>query len=219
MSQLAPAGANGRYLAHRERQRRRILDAARELFDGRGIDRVTMAEVVTAAGIRASTMYEYFSNKEELVWALVEQAMAQSAESVKEAVEGAEGTALAKIAAIFHAFEYELEHYPARVRFMAQFDAMYAREGPVERLLAIEERIAPEGLRSLAELVKEGIAEGSLRQELDAQLTMPSAMNAVIGAQRRLASLGNRLEQEYGQPVHLLFRETVRITLLGLRRE
>jgi AcrR family transcriptional regulator len=219
LAETSPTLSSGRYRAHRERQRGRILEAAWELFDVKGIDRVTMAEVVAAAGIRASTMYEYFSNKDELVWALVEQAMAQSAECVKEAVEGAEGTALAKIAALFHAFEYELEHTPARVRFMAQFDAMYARDGPVERLLAIEERIAPAGLRSLAGLVREGMADGSLRRELNPELTMPSALNAVIGAQRRLASLGSRVEQEYGQPVHLLFRETVRITLLGLGRE
>ena len=46
---------------------------------------------------------------------------------------------------------------------------------------------------------------------------MHSVMNAVIGTQRRLASLGDRVEKEYGQPIGLLFRESVRIILLGLR--
>ena len=46
---------------------------------------------------------------------------------------------------------------------------------------------------------------------------MHAVINAVIGAQRRLASLGNRVELEYGQPVDRLFRETIRIILLGLR--
>jgi hypothetical protein len=36
-------------------------------------------------------------------------------------------------------------------------------------------------------------------------------------AQRRLASLGNRVELEYGQSVDRLFRETIRVILLGLR--
>jgi hypothetical protein len=44
-----------------------------------------------------------------------------------------------------------------------------------------------------------------------------AVINAVIGAQRRLASLGNRVEKEYAQPIDLLFRKTVRIVLLGLR--
>jgi AcrR family transcriptional regulator len=189
------------------------------LFDARGIDRVTIADIVAAAGIRASTMYEYFSNKDELVWTLVEQVIVQSAKGAQEVIEGATGTALAKITALFQAFEFELEHHPARVRFMAQFDAMYARNWSVERLLAIEDRIIPGRFKALATWIQEGIADGSLRSDLNPNLTIQSVMNAVIGAQRRLASLGNRVEEEYGQPIHLLFRETVRIILLGLRAE
>src|ERR1700688_4615140 len=45
------------YRAHRERQRRQILDAAQELFNERGIDRVTIAEIVGATGIRPTTLY------------------------------------------------------------------------------------------------------------------------------------------------------------------
>jgi hypothetical protein len=66
-------------------------------------------------------------------------------------------------------------------------------------------------------LIREGIADGSLRSDLDPDLTLHSIVNAVIGAQRRLASLGDRVEKEYGQPIGLLFRETVRIVLLGLQ--
>ena len=219
MPETSSTLSSGPYRAHRERQRRRILDAAQGLFDVRGIDRVTMAEVVTAAGIRASTMYEYFSNKDEIVWTLVEQLMEHSASSALDAVDSAAGPALAKISALFHAFEYELEHHPARVRFMAQFDAMYAREWTVERLLAVEDRIAPDRSEALRSLIREGIADGSLRPELNPELTLHSVLNAAIGAQRRLASLGSRVEEEYGQPVHLLFRETIRIILLGLRAE
>jgi hypothetical protein len=51
----------------------------------------------------------------------------------------------------------------------------------------------------------------------DPDLTLHSMMNAVVGAQRRLAFLGNRVEKEYGQPVDRMFRETARTILLGLR--
>ena len=46
---------------------------------------------------------------------------------------------------------------------------------------------------------------------------MHAVINAVIGAQRRLASLGNKVELEYGKPIDRLFRETIRVILLGLR--
>ena len=54
-------------------------------------------------------------------------------------------------------------------------------------------------------------------QNLDPELTMHAVLNAMIGSQRRLASLGNKVEAEYGNTVDRLFRETVRIMLLGLR--
>lgn len=217
MFTTSSAPPSGPYRAHRERQRRRILGAAQELFDMRGIDRVTMADIVSAAGIRASTLYEYFSNKDEIVWALLEEFMVQSSEIVRVSIEAAAGPALAKITALLQALGNELVNHPARVRFMAQFDAMYARDWSVERLLAVEDQISPGRFEVLAALIREGIADGSLRSDLDPDLTMHSVVNAVIGAQRRLASLGNRVEREYGQPIDLLFRETVRIMLLGLR--
>lgn len=217
MPTASPATPSAPYRAHRERQRRRIMAAAQKLFDGRGIDRVTMAEIVSAAGIRASTLYEYFSNKDEVVWALVEEMMVQSSERIREATEGAAAPALAKITALLEAFGDELVDHPARVRFMAQFDTMYALDGSVERLVALEEQIFPGRFEGVAALIRDGIADGSLRPDLDPDLTMHSIVNAAIGAQRRLASLGDRVEKEYGQPIDLLFRETIRILLLGLR--
>jgi AcrR family transcriptional regulator len=217
MPVTSPTSSSSPYHAHRERQRRRILAAAEELFDIRGIDRVPIADIVTAAGIRASTLYEYFSNKDEIVWTLVEELMLQSSASVLEATDRTTGPALARITALFEAFGDELVDHPQRVRLMAQFDAMYARDWSAERLLALEDRLFPGRFEPLSNLIREGVADGSLRSDLDPDLTMHSVVNAVVGAQRRLASLGNRVEQEYGQPIEVLFRETVRILLLGLR--
>src|SRR5277367_2273656 len=216
MPATSPTSSSGPYLAHRERQRRRILAAAEELFDIRGIDRVPIADIVAAAGIRASTLYEYFSNKDEIVWTLVEELMRQSSATILEAIEATTGP-VAKITALLEAFGNELGDHPQRVRFMAQFDAMYARDWSAERLLALEDRLFPGRFEPLSNLIREGIADGSLRPDLDPDLAMHSVLNAVVGAQRRLASLGNRVEREYGQPIEVLFRETVRILLLGLR--
>jgi AcrR family transcriptional regulator len=220
--QVAPAPPAPRprsYRAHRERQRRRILSAAETLFNERGIDRVTLAEIISAIGVRPSTVYEYFSNKDQIVWALVEEYMAQSHESLLERYKKATGSTLGKITAMLEALGDELIEHPERVRFQAQFDAMYARDWSVELMLAIEDKILPARLENLADLVREGIADGSLRADLNPDLTMHSIFNAVISTQRRLAALGNRVEQEYGQPIHLLFQEAIRVILLGLRKK
>ena len=88
------------YFAHRERQRRRILDAARTLFDTRGIDRVTMAEITLGSGVQPSTMYQYFSNKDEIVWALLTDSMQEDVVHVGLQIASAT-TALEKMTALF----------------------------------------------------------------------------------------------------------------------
>ncbi len=58
-----------------------------------------MAEVMTASGLRASTLYEYFSNKDEIVWAIFSDVMKEDSVRAKIAVDGA-ATGLAKIMAL-----------------------------------------------------------------------------------------------------------------------
>jgi len=211
----APKPANA-YHAHRERQRRGILDAAWNLFDERGIDRVPMAEITSASGIQPSTMYRYFANKDEIVWTFLSESIQDSSGRVKQICDAAPN-ALARLSALFDFMADELVNNPKKIRFMAQFDAMYARDWPAERLISLELQINPEGFEVFTALIREGIADGSLRSDLDPGMTMHAVINAVIGAQRRLASLGNKIEREYGKPIDHLFRETIRVILLGLR--
>jgi AcrR family transcriptional regulator len=211
-----PTSTQRTYHVHRERQRRRILESAEKLFDEFGIDRVTMSEITSASGVRTSTVYQYFSGKDDIVWAILEKVLTDSATRAKAAMDGAK-TALEKIMALLQLMADDLTRQSSQVRFLAQFDAMYARDWPAERLLLLEAQIGFEGFQFLGELIREGIADGSLRADLDPDLTLHAVMNAVAGAQRRLASLGSRVELEYGQPIDKLFRETIRVILLGLR--
>ena len=57
--------------------------------------------------------------------------------------------ALARLTALLNFMADELANDPVRVRFMAQFDAMYARDWPAERLICLESQINPDGFRCL----------------------------------------------------------------------
>src|SRR3954454_2295644 len=81
----APSG----YHAHRERQGRRILDAAERLFDEHGLDRAPMADIPAASGVRASTIYQYFSHKDEIVWAILHELFTQDVERANKRMESA----------------------------------------------------------------------------------------------------------------------------------
>src|ERR1700681_1273345 len=152
------------YHIHRERQRRRILEAAEKLFDEHGIDRVTMTEIISATELRTSTLYQYFSSKDDIVWAILEIVLADFSARAKTATDR-ETTALAKITALLELMADDLTKKQAEVRVLAQFDAMYARDWRAERLLTLEAQINPEGFEHFSRLIREGIADGSLRAD------------------------------------------------------
>src|SRR4051794_26922441 len=58
--------------ADAERNRQRLLDAARELFAERGLD-VTLDDIAERAGVGVGTAYRRFADKDELIDALFEQ--------------------------------------------------------------------------------------------------------------------------------------------------
>lgn len=60
------------------RTRTRLIRAAQRVFERRGFLGTTLAEVTEEAGVASGTLYTYFTNREELLAALIEDAYAQS---------------------------------------------------------------------------------------------------------------------------------------------
>jgi AcrR family transcriptional regulator len=56
------------------RNRRRVLDAARRLFDAHGVSAVTMSDVAREAGVAKGTIFHRFGDRQGLAQALVDDA-------------------------------------------------------------------------------------------------------------------------------------------------
>ncbi|MBX8484591.1 TetR family transcriptional regulator [Pseudomonas cichorii] len=71
--------------------RSQILQAAEQAFDDRGVARTTLADIATLAGVTRGAIYWHFTNKAELVQAMLDslreplEDMAQASESETEA--------------------------------------------------------------------------------------------------------------------------------------
>lgn len=58
-------------------RREQILDAARAIIGVKGYANLTISEIAVQAGVTASSMYQYFRNKTDIMAALQQQASAQ----------------------------------------------------------------------------------------------------------------------------------------------
>jgi AcrR family transcriptional regulator len=68
----------------REEIRRKILDAARELFMTEGYERVTMRRIADAIEYSATTIYNHFEDKDDLVQALCAEDFARLFEHLQQ---------------------------------------------------------------------------------------------------------------------------------------
>ena len=63
---------------HMEKRRANILEAAKQVFIRNGYERTTMKHVMEEAGVSRGGLYHYFSNKEDLYEAILEENLAHA---------------------------------------------------------------------------------------------------------------------------------------------
>ena len=81
-----------------QERRLEIIKTAGELFRSKEYDKTTMQDVVNAVGIAKGTVYYYFSSKEDLLEAVVEDMVSEASQRMETLVTEAEGNALEKLA-------------------------------------------------------------------------------------------------------------------------
>ena len=146
--------------AHRARQLRTLLDAARALVAEEGIEALSLAALARRVGLSRPSLYEYFRSKDDLVAAIVEDELPRWASLVEDALSGA-ADLRGKVAAY------------VRVQLDVMADGRHAAavalaehalaEPALERIRAGHDQL----LRPLvAALEADGVAEPALRAEL-----------------------------------------------------
>lgn len=80
----------------RSRERvERILDAASQIVAAEGIDGLTTRSIADAAGLPVASLYQYFSDKEDVLLAICERDMAEMDEQVAADLAAVDGLTLA----------------------------------------------------------------------------------------------------------------------------
>jgi TetR/AcrR family transcriptional regulator len=157
------------YIAERrgeekERRRAEILDAAEALYAKTGWDALTVDQVARSARLSRALVYVYFRDKEELLFAIGERAMALLRERFTEAAAG-HALGLDKVEAIGRAYmgyAYEFPHY---FDFCTRFQAHSVAIDPGSHEDAC--RIAGDDVKGVVvRAIEAGIADGSIRPDI-----------------------------------------------------
>jgi AcrR family transcriptional regulator len=178
--------------ADAERNRQRILDAARELFAERGLD-VTLDDIARHAGVGTGTAYRRFPNKDALIEALMVERIDEIAAIARERLEDPDPWA-----GLAGFFEGALA-LQASDRGLK--DVLFSGTRGREQVAHARQQIAP----IVARLVRRAVDAGVVRSDMST--TDVPVINFMLNT---LVDLGRDVEPE-------LYRRYLAIVLDGLR--
>jgi AcrR family transcriptional regulator len=205
------------YQVHRDRQRESIVEAAERLFLQYGIEVVSMADIATAAEVTRATLYKYFPNKEEVAWGVFEHYCELSVESERPppnpALNGYQ-----RVEYIVRSWQQNFMRYPDMMLYFAQFDVLYAKQGAADRMNAFKWSLH-HGEEPIVTAIRNGIRDGSLRADLNPELTGVMLHSVFMGLGRRLVVAQPTFQAEFGQTLTQVYEATIQVVLQGLRAE
>ena len=174
-----------RRVEEKERRRTEILEAAERLYAEKGWDAVTMDQVARGARLSRALLYVYFRDREELLFAISERAMAV----LKARFEGAvasQSAGMDQVEAIgraYMAYAQELPHYfDACARFHAHTQSATPGSNEGACALAGDQTIA-----IVVGAIVTGLEDGSIRKDIGDPLLLAVSLWAFTHGMIQLA--------------------------------
>lgn len=180
--------------AYREATRSEILDAAQKVFARKGYHAASMDDIVKESGLSKGALYGYFDSKEELFLALrariVEFDLAQVLAAMPKGASPTEK--LVKAGALAVQSQGRLDRDLLSVSY--EFWSSVPR---IKSLQRYYNELYHENHRLLAELLREGMACGEFRQDLDPEALAWILIAIVDGLGLHTASLSLGVDYDW----------------------
>ncbi len=167
MTQPQPDSQNARRRKggpRRDLMERELLDCAAELFAEKGFSGTSLQDIANAAGVGRTTLYHYFSSKDDFLSALVEDVTVAASNELRELVHEEE---LSHRAQLFKVAEMLVTRQLARA---VRFKVLDREENHLPAALFERHQAGKrEVLARVSEIVRAGVAAGEFRP-LDANI-------------------------------------------------
>ena len=199
-----------------------ILDVAYRLYMKQGVEKTTMQQIAREAGTHRTNVYRYFRSHEEIGFAITEPLGKQFLETYMSRLDAQPrgGSAWERLAAAISIGSRVIGDALESYRFLAIFDA-YLELLPHQSELAkkiIETHQSHRLLAMYRDLVAEGIADGSIRPDLDPEITALALRNALLGVWSRVALRYGIFQHHHNTPQPELIADTTcDLLLTGVR--
>ena len=207
---------------NREKRLQMILDMGRDLFISKGLARVSMKDIAEKAQISRATLYRYFPSKEDLALAIEQHLFRDLLQpEYRRRILKAQGSGLEKVSFHLDLVIASFKLFPDYYKFTGAFDHYFNFSQKPQKLATEMRRIFAEGDEEdpLLNFMKEGIQDGSIRSDLDPDMTTKTIDQTLLSLCQRIASREEELEIELdlAKP-ELMLDNLVKMILDSLQR-
>ncbi len=143
---------------NKETKRKEIALACKNILLKKGIKNITVSELAKAAGIGKGTVYEYFNNKEDVVFEIVNSFIDEYNKDLLKRIEKAKNT-LEKFLIFFEFFYKDSEFINHYKEFLA-----ISLTNPSKEMLEFKTKTKKFYYLVLENILKEGIKNKELKQ-------------------------------------------------------
>ena len=174
-SQYLDMGIKERKKRERKRREHEIISAAEAVFSELGFEDATMSDIAQEAELSKGTLYLYFQSKEELHFAVGLKALNMVTEYIAQKI-SPEKTGMENVQEALPAYLEFSEKYPTHYRAILEFQSSKLEKISAEDKSKIFDKGSP--LFLLRDMLSKGVADGSLRSDID-----PMQLVAVLWSQ------------------------------------
>jgi TetR/AcrR family transcriptional regulator, cholesterol catabolism regulator len=146
-------------------RRDELLDLAASMFAERGLRATTVRDIADSAGILSGSLYHHFSSKEEMVDEVLKEFLEWLFARYQKILD-ADANPLKRLKGLFMTSFYAIEHRHAQV-VIYQDEAKRLSSQP--RFSYVDDR-NKEQRRMWLDVLKQGVAQGCFRPDLDVDL-------------------------------------------------
>lgn len=142
----------------RQEQRKKILDAARNIFAHKGFSAAKMADIAMAADVSYGLLYHYFTNKEHIFAMLVQDDLEATAKLMRVALQQP-GTPWDRLHWLLSEILQGIQRDPESFLIMLQ---AFTNEDIPQELKGVISRSSQNSTHALTQLILEGQAAGQI---------------------------------------------------------
>ncbi|RRS31059.1 MAG: hypothetical protein P794_04950 [Epsilonproteobacteria bacterium (ex Lamellibrachia satsuma)] len=189
-------------IVNKEEKRKNIALSCRELLLKHGIDKLTISQIAQTAGVGKGTIYEYFENKEDIVFEIITTFIVEHEKKLEE-------ISLADISTrekLFHFFYLLFENETAKkhLNIYKEFLAISLTHEAKE-MLEFSEQCREKFIMILNRILEVGTTSGELNGEMQISASSLVLFGTGLVVDSRLTTCN--VEQEIDRLLNIIVKE------------